>query len=428
MKKTVIKCVAASFAAALFVCGCSREEKTDGSQLEAEEIETEDGQTEVEEPTASEAGEEAVDDGSVSETDDSETDGSDADSPEEAALKERFGEDCIAAQTFAVELNGCEGEVWFVPYAPSKENPEFYAQLVRDGEALEELSSYVPEAASGNPFTSLDAVSFWDVNFDGFTDIVMLATYGDIRCAAVYYGDYFIYNDGSESWSFLCMEELSDTLSAQAEKPLTIETVRSLLTGGKKNGEFTDYAEAYEAVITLSEMERRKEPVAEYDPGFLYGLIDVDGDEIPELVSGHNGYYVNLYTYADGTLYTLMDGWGYGAMGNVGYEYAPGKNSMRNYNADLAGAIMKTYYMKINEQNEIETPVRIESVNFDDSNGNGMPDEDETYEEGVEIYVNGERASEEELTAVYAAYDMGDYQYIEGEMTAEAVRDALRER
>jgi len=411
MKKTVMKCMAASFAAALFVCGCSREEKTDGPQLEVEEIETEDEQA------AEEAGEGSVDDSSVSETDSSETGGSDTDSPEAAAMKEQFGENCIAAQTFAVELNGCEGEVWFVPYAPSKENPEFHAQLVREGEVLARLSPYVPEAALGQPFTSLDAVSFWDVNFDGFTDIVMLVTYGDTRCAVVYSGDFY-----------LCMEELSDTLSAQAEEPLTIETVRGLLTGGKKNGEFTGYAEAYEAVIALSEMERRDETAPEYSSGFLYDLIDVDGDEIPELVSGLNGYYVNLYTYEDGTLYTLMDEWGYGAMGNPGYEYAPGKNSMRNYNADHAGAIMKTYYMRINEQNEIETPVWIESVNFDDSNGNGMPDADETYEEGVKVYVNDEESSEEELAAVYAAYDMGDYQYIEGEMTAEAVRDALRER
>lgn len=403
--------MAASFAAALFVCGCSREEKADGPRLEVEEIEAEGEQT------AEEAGEEPADDGSVSGTESFETGASDKDSPEAAAMKERFGENCIAAQTFAVELSGCEGEVWFVPYTPSEENPEFHAQLVREGEVLARLSPYVPEAASGQPFTSLDAVSFWDVDFDGFTDIVMLVTYGDTRCAVVYSGDFY-----------LCMEELSDTLSAQAEEPLTIETIRGLLTGGKKNGEFTDYAEAYEAVITLSEMERREETVPEYSSGFLYDLIDVDGDEIPELVSGLNGYYVNLYTYKDGTLYTLMDEWGYGAMGNAGYEYAPGKNSMRNYNADLAGAIMKTYYMKINGQSEIETPVWIESVNFDDRNGNGMLDEDETYEEGVKIYVNDEKSSGEELAAVYAAYDMGDYQYIEGEMTAEAVRDALRER
>ncbi len=154
-------------------------------------------------------------------------------------------------------------------------------------------------------------------------------------------------------------------------------------------------------------------------------MIYVDEDEIPELVSGKIGYYVNLYTYQEGTLYTLMYDWGYGAMGNSGYAYAPGKNSLRNYNADQAGAIMNTYYMHINEQHEIETPVWIETYNFVDSNENGWLDEDEDYGEGA-VYINGKKASEEEIADVYAFYDMGEYQYIEGRMTAEDVRRALR--
>ncbi len=72
MKKAVIKCMAASFAAALFVCGCGREGKEDGLRLEGEEIETEDEQTAEEESAASKAGEEAADVGPVSETDSSE--------------------------------------------------------------------------------------------------------------------------------------------------------------------------------------------------------------------------------------------------------------------------------------------------------------------------------------------------------------------
>ena len=86
---------------------------------------------------------------------------------------------------------------------------------------------------------------------------------------------------------------------------------------------------------------------------------------------------------------------------------------------------MHTYYMRINEQHMIETLVWIESYNFDDANGNGWLDEEETYGEGAE-YINGEKASEEEMADVYAFYDMGEYQYIEGRMTAADVRHALR--
>lgn len=413
---------------ALLVGGCGDENgnQNKGNVTSAEEEAKSAGgeQTAVEESTATEREEEHAEADQVSDTDNDETDSPEEDSPEAAAMKERFGKDCIVTQTFEVKLNGCEGEVWFVSFAPSAYNPEFRARVIRDGEVLAKISPYLPVGVPGKAFTSLDAVSLWDVNFDGLTDIVMIETYGDQQFAAVYYGNYYKFSDESESWSFWCMEELSDYISAQAEEPLTVAGIRSILTGGKKNGEFNSYAEAYEAVINLSVMEQGET----LEENFLYDLIYVDEDEIPELVSGETGYHVNLYTYQDGTLYMPMNHWGYGAMGNAGYEYAPGKNSLRNYNADQAGAIMNTYYMCIDEQHEIEIPVWIETYNFVDSNGNGRLDEEETYGEGAgAVYINGERASEEEIEAVYAAYDKGDYQYIIGEMTSEAVRNALRE-
>ena len=432
MKKTGFKYIAVFAMAALFVSGCGSQNT--GMQVQEAEEEQEEqskgeGQTMAEKQAAGaehtgEAEQTAAGGSTVTERKEELSDAdqvSEADSPEAAAMKERFGENCIAEQCFEVELNGCEGEVWFVSFAPSADEPEFHAQVIRDGEILAELSPYLPAGISGKSFTSLDAVSLWDVNFDGLTDIVMIETYGDKQFAAVYYGHYYKFSDGSESWNFWCKEELSDRISAQAEGPLTVSGIRSILTGGKRNGEFDSYAEAYEAAISFSVMEQGDA----LDENFLYDLIYVDEDEIPELVSGKIGYYVNLYTYQEGTLYTLMYDWGYGAMGNSGYAYAPGKNSLRNYNADQAGAIMNTYYMHINEQHEIETLVWIETYNFDDTNGNGWMDAEESVGEGA-VYINGEKASEEESEAVYAAYDMGDYQYIVGRMTAADVRQALR--
>lgn len=423
--------IAALIVMSVLACSCgsqstgNQDEKTEETQTTEEHAADREQMAQTEEPDRAAGG------GATEETE--ETDGGAAtdagsvsavESPESRKWKEMFGEDCIAEQCFAVELNGCEGTVCFVPFAPSADQPEFRMQMVRDGEVLCNITPYVPAKAAGKKFQSLDAVSFWDVNFDGFTDIVTIVTYGDTQSAAVYYGDMFGYE--KEYWSFMSEEELSDNLSAQTGEPMTIAGIRGLLTGGKKNGEFESYAQAYEAVITLSELEGIAASVTRYGGEFLFDLIYVNEDGIPELVSGREGYFVNLYTYQDGTLYALMNHWAYGAMGNSGYEYSPGKNSMRNYNADQAGAIMNTYYMRINEQNEIETPIWIESINFIDSNGNGMCDEGEEYGAGPD-YVNGEEVSSEELAAVYDACDMGDYQYIKGRMTVEDVRKALWE-
>ena len=100
---------------------------------------------------------------------------------------EQFGEYCISEQTFEVELSEYNGKVCFVPYRPS-EDEEFHMQIVQNGQAMTELRGYVPEKLEGEAFRSLDAVSFYDVNYDGQTDIVLVETYGDTSFAAVYYG------------------------------------------------------------------------------------------------------------------------------------------------------------------------------------------------------------------------------------------------
>ena len=79
----------------------------------------------------------------------------------------------------------------FVPHW-SQSDGTFYMQIIRNGKVLSEWSGYVPDALQGKTFVSLDAVSFFDVNFDGITDIVMVETYGDKTFAAVYFGDSFM--------------------------------------------------------------------------------------------------------------------------------------------------------------------------------------------------------------------------------------------
>lgn len=330
----------------------------------------------------------------------------------ETSLKQQFGENCIEEQTFEVQLSEYDNKVWFVSYAPTEENPDFSMQIVSDGEVLTEISSYIPESLSGEKFESLDAVSFYDVNYDGNTDIVMIKTYGNTSFAAVYYG--YAADEAGEKAFFAEQEELSDNITAKVQD-LTISDIRSLLSDGKKNGEFTDYKEAYEMVSRLCGLESSDK--------MQYNLIYVNEDDIPELAAGESGYYMSLYTWSDGRVYTLMDHWGYGAMGNAGYEYSPGKNSVRNDDSDHAGAIVYRTYMKINESHVLDTVVQIESYQFDDANKNGIPDENEMDSFGRYSvnYIDGKEISDE----TYQSYDMGNYEYMEVHMSTDDLKSNL---
>lgn len=342
-------------------------------------------------------------------------------STEDPQLAAMFGDNCITSQTFEVSMSEYDGKVWFVPYYPSKNEDIPFIEIIQNGEVLSTVRKpYVPESLAGRSFRSLDAVSFTDVNFDGNTDIILIETYGNTTFAAIYYGSVeYYYYDGKDHIDFYVQEDLSENVTANAGT-LTTSGVRDYITGGKKNGQFANYQDAYQTLARIKALETVHEP--------KYDLIYVDNDEIPELVSDHPGYFVSLYTYRDGTLYTLMDEWGYGAFGNYGYEYAPRKNSLRNLDADYAGAIINTAYMTVNKNFALELVISITSCYFNDIDGDCYPsaeelESEEPYEVTDYIYVDGKYVliSAEE----YEAYDLGDYEYIGGEMTYDELRAAL---
>jgi len=325
--------------------------------------------------------------------------------------KKSSGESCITEQTFEVELSQYNGKVYFVPFAPSEEHQDFHIQIIQDNKVLADIPSYVPDGLAGEKFSSLDAVTFYDINYDGNTDILLIETYGSTSFAVVYYG----FDAGAEDYEqFISQEQLSENITNQVE-PLSIPEIRSFLSNGKRNGEFSSYQEAYEMVSRLHELEDTEEK--------RYNLIYFDDNDIPELVVGVDGYHTSLYTYNNGKIYTLMDHWPYGAMGNAGYEYSPQKNSLRNYNNDFAGAILYTTYMAVSNEYSMDIVAQIETYNFDDVNENGIPDENETASIGhySVSYINGSEATNEEC----ASYDAGNYEYIEAVMSREELKSQL---
>ena len=319
---------------------------------------------------------------------------------ESKELRKRFGNKCIAEQTFEAELSEYDGKVWFVPFAPST-TEGFHMQIMQNEKVLTNIRAYVPEELEKEKFVNLDAVAFFDVNFDNATDIVLIETYGNTSFAVVYYGEVYTYSDGDVSVSFYAEENLSDHVTSTADT-LTIPVIRDFLGNGKRNGEYTDYREAYIAVSKLREMESNGEDE--------YAMIYFDDDDIPELVADHPGYHVSMYTYHDGRIYTLMNQWGYGAGGNHGYEYCPRKGSVRNYDADYAGLILYTTYWELGDRYQLDHVVSIKFLNFIDANGNGLPDgdENETAGYGDKSYVGDVEITWEEESS----YSAGEYEWL----------------
>lgn len=195
------------------------------------------------------------------------------------------------------------------------------------------------------------------------------------------------------------------------EAPTDAETTETPTEETMETVEASDYKTAYLDVINS----------AEDSDTLKYDLIHINDDDIPELVIGHNGFYVNLYTYADGKVYTLMDHWGYGAMGNAGYEYVPKMNSVRNYNTDYAGLVGFTAYCSITAEHTLETTAIIETRLYEDTNGDGIP-QDEEYIPDYQVYfIDGEEISYDEAVS----YDAGKYEFIGGEFTLDEIKAEL---
>lgn len=332
-------------------------------------------------------------------------------------IREMFGENCIAEQTFEVELSEYDGKVWFVPIAPWEENPWLTIQIIQDGEVLQKFRSVPIDAAEGKTFSSLDDVYFGDLNYDDCTDILLIETFGNIQFAKVYYG--FDANAPEYDQDFDCPFRLCENIYLLADQ-MTVPCVVELLTNGKRNGEFTSWQEAYMEVSRLYELESGRVEDGILSSDSTYDLVDIDGDDIPELAAGKTYYVVSLYTFQDGTVYCLMDQWPYGAGGNSGYTYQPGENRFRNYDTGYAGLILYTTYMTINSQHTLES-VTIKMINFDDRNGNGVPDGDEEDSAGevCVIYKDGVKITDEEYEEEYAVWRAGEYEFLCGSMSYE---------
>lgn len=328
-------------------------------------------------------------------------------------LIDKFGSRCITEHTQQLTLDGFEGEVWFVPYRPF--HSYVYAKLIQNGETLAQLNSSGHDGYGGEEFAGLDSVAFRDLNGDGKTDIVMIERFRDKRFATLFFSaaedtdapEERFYRDG----------ELEEELENRAEfcsVPLTAEWAADMVRIGYDGspeisgwaGDFDDWRMAYRTAAERFEQEFTPEDLYYGIP--QYSLIDVDGDDVPELAASISNFYYKLYTFRDGKLYTPMKAWGY----DNSLEYRPGENIIRYRAYDILCNIY--YYLKIDTDGEICTSAMFSENYFVDTNDNGIMDEpvehDYTDKNGdgelnyddelnYTYWFNGEKISREDLAA-----------------------------
>lgn len=224
--------------------------------------------------------------------------------------------------------------------------------------------------------------------------------------------------------------EVSAIESADEVSESTIIEIESTIAESESVQEADEFAEADGTVTgdTYAEAYIKQIQVCEEENGldseWTYDLIYLDEDDIPELVAGLTGYFVNVYTWDDGKVYTLMDYWGYGAMGNVGYDYIPYENVVQNFNNDMAGAVRYVTYMKINENHEMESYYEKDLRYQVFKEGEA----DKVYEDDFEVEEFYFYYGEEEITEKeYDSYLIdGEYSAIFGTMTAKELIEKLQ--
>ncbi len=201
----------------------------------------------------------------------------------------------------------------------------------------------------------------------------------------------------------------ADTQSGQSGAP----SEPAVLPSGQSEPQ-ADYVKPYIEKI------REYEKLAEEDLSAKrkYDLIDLDGDDVPELVADNVGYFTSVFTFHDGKLYTVMDDWGYGTSGRGGYEYLPGKNVVRDFSTEYAGLFTYLSYSRMNASYEMESDYYLKISFFKDKNGNGSIDEGEYDETDASYYYGDQEISAEQ----YESYVIpGEFEQIRGKKGAEVM-------
>ena len=310
-----------------------------------------------------------------------------------------WNEGCDESQSFDVTMPQFDEPVRFITYQQDPDGATLI--LTKNGKFLTELSTWLTGGYNGY-LKKIAAVGFFDFDADGMTDITVIGDSEQGTHALLYQA---VAGEGAFEW----LADLDGDKAAGIGADLTIGGIRTALTDGHAPG---SWREAYAQVAKLYH-------AAEGD--YRYDLIYTDSDEIPELAVDLPGYAMTLFTYENGHTRCLMNRWGYGAMGNHGYFWAPGSGIFYNSNADYAGAIVYETYMSKRNAGELGTDYWVKNLYFNDLDGDGTPSQEELESSGeyigsAEYHSNVDPGTGEEIRTVVEGMEKLAWQPLVGTM------------
>ena len=313
---------------------------------------------------------------------------------------------CDENQTFDVDLKPNGELIHFVTYPAYADKGASFI-LVKNGKFVTELFTYAYRGSNSSELTEVAAVGFFDFNVDGMKDIVIIGTSD--------FGETILLEESVDTnYTYESCYGIEQNIETDLANNFTISKVRQALLGSNAEGLYMNYKNAYAQIAKLYNMS--------YDSA-KYDLIYADEDDIPELVIEHN-CTTSLYTYEDGYAHCLMYNWSYGAGGNTGYDYAPGKGIYYNHNNDYAGAVQYGSYMSKHKGTEVQTDYCVEYQMFEDLDGDGVPSEEElsAIEEldvHKEIYYNytNKEMTDAEIEEKIDLLNSYDYEWLGGTMS-----------
>lgn len=272
-----------------------------------------------------------------------------------------------SAQTFDVDLPMFDGQCRLISWDGNPDNNED-AKILLTVDGNYECGSTIGTddnfEDSHLHIKTISAIGLFDFNADGRKDIEVIGKDWEgndalalLKCETGYDDNYY----------FSLQPSASNLILSQIKGELTIPNLKAELLGDNKSGTIDNWKDAFKLVARFTSDNE----------DLRYNLVYIDNDDIPELVVDRTGYELSVYKFSKGIAQPVIEEWGYGAFGNHGYDYAPKKNCIRNYNSDYAGAIMYTSYASIHDNGEVVADYEVKTMNFKDLDGDGYPSTEE---------------------------------------------------